>query len=510
MAGSLESVLASIPGLAGYRAAEQNAQQRQGGEMTRMLTLQKILEGIQQQELMKQFGGAMSGTGGGAGGGGTPEQLDAMAMKLAAGGHPGAAAISGLADKRRKVAEDAAAAAAQMRTIRSPAPAPVQSAPDPGGLKMVADGGQTLIPGTNFTNPTAEQVPPEQRAAFDMALNDARAKNATARGEGGLFATLMESEIPSIANRAKVMQQQANVAPPSMAAHWQKAYENLAKENTTLLERKSAVDSSRANRPEEPLQAIVGPDGKPRLVPRSQAVGQTPWSPAMAGGGEFSPEALRMTAEQYLTGDRQAIQGYARNSAARIALQNEISKLAKEKGWTGADIAAQMADFAGIMSGSRTVGNRAAQISLASSEADKMIGIVKEQAKRFDATNFVPWNRALKAFETNTGEPGIKAYGASINSLVNVYARAISPSGVPTVSDKEHAREMLSTIDSPAQVDAVLGVLRQEMRAARESPGEVRADLRKAITGAKAATEAEPAAAKPKRLKFDAQGNPAQ
>ena len=67
---------------------------------------------------------------------------------------------------------------------------------------------------------------------------------------------------------------------------------------------------------------------------------------------------------------------------------------------------------------------------------------------------------------------------------------------------------MLSTIDSPAQVEAVLGVLQQEMKAARESPAEVRAALREAITGKGTAPATPTPAPATKRFKFDAQGNP--
>lgn len=289
--GSLEKVLADIPGLAGYRAAEQFAQQRQSGEIAQAHTLQKIMEGIQNQELMKQFSGAMAG-----GGAGTPDQLDAIAVRLAAGGHPGAATVSAQADKRRKAIAEAADAQAQMKVIRSPAPAPVQSAPDPEGLKMVSDTGAApaMIPGTNFTNPTAEQVPPEQRAAFDKVLNDARAKNATARGEGGLFAPLMESEIPSIAAAAKTYQQQANAAPPSQAKYWEDRFKQLQTQETSLLGRKSAAEAAVASRPgRDPLKAVIGPDGKtPVLVPESQAAGMTPFSPSMHGGTASGREAI--------------------------------------------------------------------------------------------------------------------------------------------------------------------------------------------------------------------------
>lgn len=276
----------------------------------------------------------------------------------------------------------------------------------------------------------------------------------------------------------------APTAPPRATAEIIQLQEYLAnpdlpQERRGPIERRVQMLLERAG--SEPLHPIIGPDGKPTLAPRSQAVGKTPYSPSIAGAGAFSEEALTSVAEQYLAGDRQAIQGFARNATARIALQNRIAQLAKERGWKGDDIAAQMADFAGILSGSRTVGQRAAQIELASNEAEKMIDIVLEQSKAFERTRFVPLNQALRAFETQTGQPEVKAFGMAINSLVNVYARAISPSGVPTVSDKEHAREILAQADSPEQVQAVMRVMRQEMQAARSAPVDVRAATRRAV-----------------------------
>lgn len=311
----------------------------------------------------------------------------------------------------------------------------------------------------------------------------------TKPAQAGLFASLLTSKAPGVADHAKNLQAQMEQYPNVAPAYWEKARDAL-----------TARDVAHQGKAAEPLVAVVDKDGKPKMLPRSKAEGMTPYSPSIAGAGQFTPEALRMTAEQYLAGDRQAVAGYARNASARIALQNEIVKLAKEKGWKGADVAAQMADFQGIMSGSRTVGTRAAQIELASSEAEKMIDIVIEKSKGFDRTSFVPLNKALRAFETQTGQPEVKAFGAAINSLVNVYARAISPSGVPTVSDKEHAREMLAQADSPEQVAAVMDVMRQEMKAARSAPVDVRAATRRAVTGAGEPAPAAPAATAPSNL----------
>lgn len=219
----------------------------------------------------------------------------------------------------------------------------------------------------------------------------------------------------------------------------------------------------------------------PRKVQDQWKIQQTRGS--MAGAGTFTPETLEFTAKQYLKGDRQAAQGFARNSTARIALQNAIVDEAKKQGISPEETAAKMAEFAGTVAGSRTVGQRAANISLAATEANEMLDIVKETSDKFGRTNFVPWNYAIKAWDSGTGTPEIAALGASLNALVNVYARAINPTGVPTIADKDHAREVINAVQSPAQVDAVLGIIRRELDIAMRAPATVKAATRAGVVG---------------------------
>ena len=206
-------------------------------------------------------------------------------------------------------------------------------------------------------------------------------------------------------------------------------------------------------------------------------------SMSLAGGGMLNPQALQFMAKQYLAGDRQAVAGFARSAPARIAIQNAIVDEAQARNMTPEQTAAQIADFAGTMSASRAVGARAANISLAATEAEEMLGIVKQTSDNFARTNFIPWNMALRAYESGTGTPEIAEFGAAVNALVNVYARAINPTGVPTVSDKEHARAVLNTIQSPAQVDAVLGIIKRELAIAKKAPAQVSSGLRNRVTG---------------------------
>lgn len=206
-----------------------------------------------------------------------------------------------------------------------------------------------------------------------------------------------------------------------------------------------------------------------------------------AGENDLSkdPETRRFMAEQYWAGDRTVMQNLGRGAQGSkniVALRKEIVAVGKDQGKTPKDLAAAVAEFEGMKSGERTLGTRTANVEMAVTEAQNMAQIVLDSSKAFSRSQFMPVNKALKAFNDNTGSTESRQFGAAINSFINAYARAISPSGTPTVHDKEHAREMLSTADSHEQVEAVMKTLRQEMDAARKSPGQVKSSMRQGFT----------------------------
>ena len=127
---------------------------------------------------------------------------------------------------------------------------------------------------------------------------------------------------------------------------------------------------------------------------------------------------------------------------------------------------------------------------MAVSEAKNTFPLVRQASAALPRTEFVPVNRALQAAQTNTGDPRVVALGTAINTSINAYARAISPTGVPTVADKEHARELLSTASTPDQLNAVLNVMEKEMAAAQKAPTEVMARQKARISGRAEPTEA--------------------
>ncbi len=230
--------------------------------------------------------------------------------------------------------------------------------------------------------------------------------------------------------------------------------------------------------------AVYGPDGKtPQYVSAKDAIGKKPYSASIAGQGEFTPETLRMVAEQYLAGDRQAVQGYARNASAKMALANEITKVAAEKGMNGKDTAAIMADYAGMMAGSRVLGARTANIQLAAGEAAQMIPLAVEASKNVARSGFLPFGKVQVMFDDQTNVPELRQFAAANLALINTYARAISPTGVPTQADKEHARKILSIAQDQTSYEATVNQMKKEMDAALAAPERVRAAMKEGISG---------------------------
>jgi hypothetical protein len=154
-----------------------------------------------------------------------------------------------------------------------------------------------------------------------------------------------------------------------------------------------------------------------------------------------------------------------------------------ENGWSGKDIAAKNAEFIGMTSGQRTLGTRTANIEMAGTEFANMLPLAREASALVPRSGFLPFGKANVMFDEQTNDPALRQFAAANNSLVNVYARAISPSGQPTISDKDHAREMLSTAFDQKSYNATLDQLEREISAARKSPGQVRESMNRAITG---------------------------
>jgi hypothetical protein len=198
------------------------------------------------------------------------------------------------------------------------------------------------------------------------------------------------------------------------------------------------------------------------------------------GKSGLQPEALDSMADQYLAGDKSVLQNLGRGAqgaADVVALRNKIAEKMKAQGISGAQQATKMAEFSGLTAGERSLGTRSAQMGMAVDEAQRVIPLALKASDAFPRTQFVPLNKAIAAVQSGSGDPNISRFVAANQSLINVYARAMSPTGVPTVSDKDHARDMLSVAQTKEQYAAVLDQMQKEMQAAQKAPGDVKVEL---------------------------------
>ncbi len=236
------------------------------------------------------------------------------------------------------------------------------------------------------------------------------------------------------------------------------------------------------------------------LIARKESGGGPGASASESGGGysfktkpaatadDLPAEAVSSMAAQYLAGDKTVMQNLGRGAQGSkniVRLRTEIAKQMGAQGLTGPDVAATMAQYAGDVAASRTAGTRMAQVDLAVHEAKRVLPLARAASMSLPRSSFMPFSRAQQAVRSGTNDPRLRKFVAANNALVNVYARAISPVGGGTVSDKEHARELLDTAYDDKSYQAVLNTMAAEMRAALAAPADVRADLRRSITGAR-------------------------
>jgi hypothetical protein len=202
--------------------------------------------------------------------------------------------------------------------------------------------------------------------------------------------------------------------------------------------------------------------------------------------GILPSDAITMMAQQARAGDTSVFQNLGRGAQGAqniVALRKEITRLNLADGKTGADSAASNAEFIGMKSGQRTVGTKTANIEMAADEAKNMIPIARAASAEVARSGFLPFGKVQIMFDDQTNDPALRKFAAANNTLVNVYSRAVSPSGVPAVADKEHARAMLANAHDQTSYNATLDMMDQEIRTAQASPKHVRQAMHDAITG---------------------------
>jgi hypothetical protein len=214
--------------------------------------------------------------------------------------------------------------------------------------------------------------------------------------------------------------------------------------------------------------------------------------------GGLSPQALDIAAQMVLqSGVMPPLGSGAKASKARLEVMNRVAELGGTNAAASAEsILTNRAAQLGRNAAERTIGTTSANIQIASNEAKEMIGIVKEIVPKVNLTNYPSLNAIENAVSKGTGGVEIVQLNTALNALVNTYARAINPKGTPTISDKNHAREIINSALSKKQISGALDIMDREMAASLASPGKVREALRTPANAPSATPAAAPSAAR--------------
>ncbi|WP_323141278.1 hypothetical protein [Massilia phyllosphaerae] len=203
-------------------------------------------------------------------------------------------------------------------------------------------------------------------------------------------------------------------------------------------------------------------------------------------------DTLRSMAEQYVDGgDKTVLQNLGRGaqgSANLVALRAEITKVAKERGLSGSQIAAKLADYQGLTAGIRTSAQISARVENAISEAKELAPLAIAAGRDVSRSGFLPFGKAQIMFNTQTNDPALKKFATANNGLVTAYAGAMSRGQKPTQALFDHAQKMLSEAQDQKSYEAAVSQMYAEMDAASRAPQKVREHLRGEIGGSHGAT----------------------
>ena len=245
------------------------------------------------------------------------------------------------------------------------------------------------------------------------------------------------------------------------------------------------------------LKAVMGPNGKPILVPETQAIGATPYerpteAPAEIQGYNLAQsQGYKGTFEDWkkATGAQKAPSGFddpkvqdlqAAISAAGFSLpagfrskeqQLSLMKglLRKYDGLAPDDIAHLLAsnaiDYKSITKATQTAATIVGKVEVANNELQAFVPIARDASALVDRGSFVPWNKLKQMGESNISDPNLKRLYVATQSILNAYDM-IAARGGTDQAKREHNRAILSTADSPEAFSAALDMIQIEGQAA--------------------------------------------
>ncbi len=226
---------------------------------------------------------------------------------------------------------------------------------------------------------------------------------------------------------------------------------------------------------------VRNPDGSMSAVKGGPADPEIVAGIVKAKSGAQIPDATAdFLAERVLNGDTKALVGMGRGAQGAeniIRIQTLVAQKAAERGVDARDILARIAEQSGLTASQRTFGTQIARMAVNSTEAEGAIQQGLEVSKNVPRTKFVPVNKLVQMAEANISDPDLLEFRAANLAIINTYARAISPTGQPTIHDKEEAMKIVSEATSPEAYERVMRRMLKEIAIAHAAPATAKKEL---------------------------------
>ncbi len=252
------------------------------------------------------------------------------------------------------------------------------------------------------------------------------------------------------------------------------------------------------------LKAVMGPNGKPILVPEVQAIGQTPYEkapeqqlsrfsrpveggkvqdftldahtgretplgqPYTPGKGSFSDQTSALLAS--LASKGVSLPTGMRSKEQQAATLNGLLQKFPDK--SPDDIADMVAggqiDFGAAKKETTTAAAQAGRVAIATNELNTFAPIVLEASAKVPRTSFIPINKLMQMGEKSISDPNLLQLKISINSMLNAYDQLAARGGTDAAK-REEAHSLLSTAQSPEALAAGVAMFQREAKAAGEA-----------------------------------------
>ena len=194
----------------------------------------------------------------------------------------------------------------------------------------------------------------------------------------------------------------------------------------------------------------------------------------------MTDDAAIMRAEMVLAGDYRASQNLgtgATGSQNRAKLDAEVARLAAERGISGADIARMRQTYMAETGAMKSLATTEAKVGAIINVMNSAIPAALEESEKLPRGSIVPVNKLIQKGQIATSDPRYYRFAVANLQLAENWARAMNPTGVMRVDDRELALDKLSTATSPETYKEIVMQLKKQVERERAAMKQTREEV---------------------------------